>query len=654
MALGDIVQFSGFMEPSDGTTATVSSTKGQPSTWSTPSAGNLLVCMIWSGGGTITPPAGWTQRLLDITNGNLRRYIYEKVSDGSETSLTVTFAVTEGHGMVLYELEGVPVFDKVASARSDSSVTSVASGSTGTLTGATSTALVFSHHWNASNTSFDSSFTVNGHYASGSNPQLYFFGFGSRLVTGTTALNVTSSWTAGSPGSSNLIVYNTTPPAVPIEIDVDTAAETDGAQPIAAHKPILVPVGQATESDAAGAVEPWDTAWFFDTTGLAGGATLNVGRDANNHWHGNVVVPSGNKTVSRIDVSAEEVGTIAGGSKWWVEIWDDASSTPGALIEGGTSTELDPSTFGSGMALRTFYFPSRPQLSSGSRYYFIVKFDHTVSTSNYARLQRNSTGGEHWRIASNGTETQFFDVILMRIQSMSGPLTGIPVEVNVGVATESDDGLGVAAVKTIYVPVGLASESDAAQVLQPVKTIYVPVGQASESSAALEMTPVLDVSPGEVLLGWGSETDAALPIQIRQTMFVPVGQASETDEASGFAVAVVVFVEAQDETDEAFPITAVKTIYVPVGQADEADVAFTVRRSTALTVGQAVEVDEGLPVTMTKAVVMGQAVSFEEALFMWPEVYVPPGPRARRGYGLSGRVVAATGGRRVPARRRRF
>lgn len=273
MALGDIVQFSGYMEPVDGTTATVSSTKGQPSTWSAPSSGNLLVALIWSGGGTITPPSGWTQRLLDITNGNLRRYIYEKVSDGSETSLTVSFSMTEGHGMALYELEGVPVFDKVASARSDSSVTSVASGSTGTLTGATSTALVLSHHWNASNTSFNSSFTVNGHYASGSNPQLYFFGFGSRLVAGTSALNVTSSWTSGSPGSTNLIVYDSTVPSGPVEeeLEVDgTIAPTGIVAPTSSrnrtHTGASTPSGQLSTArltsrrpDTTIANSGWDT-----------------------------------------------------------------------------------------------------------------------------------------------------------------------------------------------------------------------------------------------------------------------------------------------------------------------------------------------------------------------------------------------------------
>lgn len=175
---------------------------------------------------------------------------------------------------------------------------------------------------------------------------------------------------------------------------------------------------------------------FYDTTGLAGGLTTNVGRDADNHWQSVLVVPSGNQRVTQIEISADEVGSIAGGSQWWVEIWDDDSNTPGSVIANGVSSSLDPSAWGSGMALRTFTFPTPPMLTGSSRYYFVIKFSHTVSTSNYARAQRNASGGVRWRIASNGTETSFNDAIICRITSQ---MAGAPSELKVPLVTQVTD-----------------------------------------------------------------------------------------------------------------------------------------------------------------------------------------------------------------------
>lgn len=222
MATGDLVQMSANRQ--SGTSVTVDGSNGQPSTWSSPSSGNLLIAMIWSGGGTITSPSGWTQRYSHTSDSNNKRYIYEKESDGTETGLTVSFSVSENHGLALYEIEGVPVWETGTSGYT-SSGTSVASGSSGTLSGDDGIAIALSHHWASSDTSFDSSFVLDADYDGGNNSRLYYLGAAHLDITATTAINVTSSWTGTSAGTTTLGVW-----IVAADVDLETtiaASSTD-------------------------------------------------------------------------------------------------------------------------------------------------------------------------------------------------------------------------------------------------------------------------------------------------------------------------------------------------------------------------------------------------------------------------------------------
>lgn len=203
-ATGEVQQMSADVD--NATSVSVSTSDGQPNTWSVPASGNLLIAMVWSGGGTITNPSGWTLRYSHTSDSNNKRYIYEKVSDGTETGLTVSFSTTENHGLALYEVYGEPTWDTGTSGYT-SSGTSVASGSSGTLSASEGIAIALSHHWAVSDTSFDSSFTLDADYDGGNNGALYYLGAGHLDLTSTTAINVTSSWTGTSAGTTTLGVW---------------------------------------------------------------------------------------------------------------------------------------------------------------------------------------------------------------------------------------------------------------------------------------------------------------------------------------------------------------------------------------------------------------------------------------------------------------
>ncbi len=206
MAVGDIVQSSGYR--TNATTITVDGSTGQPTVWATPTSGNKLVALIMSGGGTITDPSGWTKR-HDAGSSNLHRYIYDKTSDGTETGLTVTFSASENHALVLYEIEGNVMFDVAVSAE-DTSVTSVDSGSTGTLAASSSIALALGHHWSVSDTAFNNGYVLDGDYDGDANGSLYYTGFASKALSSTASTNTANSWTGSSNGHTTVGVWSIT------------------------------------------------------------------------------------------------------------------------------------------------------------------------------------------------------------------------------------------------------------------------------------------------------------------------------------------------------------------------------------------------------------------------------------------------------------
>ena len=192
MAAGDIVQVVAWADYGEAT-ITVSGSQGEPSTWATPTNGNTLIAIGLTDSGISSAPSGFTQRIGGGTDPYV--YMWDKISGGSETSVACTFSSTYDNCLIVYEIEGTVSFDVAASIVNDTAVTSIASGSSGTLSGSTSLAIVAALTWNyGEDISFDSGYTDDIDYTI-TNEQLPYYASGSKALTGTTATSTTASWT---------------------------------------------------------------------------------------------------------------------------------------------------------------------------------------------------------------------------------------------------------------------------------------------------------------------------------------------------------------------------------------------------------------------------------------------------------------------------
>lgn len=151
----------------------------------------------------------------------------------------------------------------------------------------------------------------------------------------------------------------------------------------------------------------------------------------------------------------------------------------------------------------------------------------------------------------------------------------------VGLATETDSALAIAAAKTRSI--GLATETDTARGLTAAKR--KTIGIATETASAL----ALSVGKQQAI-GRSTETDTALPVSAGAS--TPIGRATETDVA--------------------LSVTARKT--KAVGRATETDTALPVNRSKRRAIGRAVENDLALPLSVAKRLAIGLAAETDSAL----------------------------------------
>lgn len=192
MAAGDIVQAVAWAD--FGTdTITVSSSQGSPSTWATPTSGNTIVVVALTDSGISTAPSGFSQ----VNGGGTGpyAYMYRKTSAGTETTISTVFTGSDDNAMHVYEIEGTCAYDTGPSVANTASATSLASGSSGTLSGSTSIAIVGALAWDyGEDITFDSGYTtdLNDTATSGTTP---YTGSGYKALTGTTATSTTASWT---------------------------------------------------------------------------------------------------------------------------------------------------------------------------------------------------------------------------------------------------------------------------------------------------------------------------------------------------------------------------------------------------------------------------------------------------------------------------
>lgn len=203
MAVGDIVQAVGTVDLGV-TSVAVSGSVGQPSVWATPTSGNTLVALV-HGDEVCTGVTGFTQRYSAGTNEP--RKMYDKTSDGTETTITASFGTAGDALLVVYEIEGDVTFD-VAASDEATAVTEMDSGATATLGATTSVALAFCQHWVSSDTAFDSAFVLDLDYSDGDNGDLYYLGAAHKSISGTTGVSTTGSWTGSADASTMVGVWS--------------------------------------------------------------------------------------------------------------------------------------------------------------------------------------------------------------------------------------------------------------------------------------------------------------------------------------------------------------------------------------------------------------------------------------------------------------
>lgn len=78
----------------------------------TPTAGNTLLLAVREYvAGDATTPSGWTLVTEQLPSGSVRPCVwYSKISDGTETAVTVAFANSQGHGLAVQEWQGSVAF----------------------------------------------------------------------------------------------------------------------------------------------------------------------------------------------------------------------------------------------------------------------------------------------------------------------------------------------------------------------------------------------------------------------------------------------------------------------------------------------------------------------------------------------------------------
>jgi hypothetical protein len=182
-----------------GTTATV--------TIASATANNLLVIAVASNDPSYTLPSGFSSAVLNFnaTEGDILEIIY-KVAAGGETALTTTNWAGNTRHLGAWEYSGVDTstpLDKTATTTRTVSVTSLASGSTGTLSQADEVAIAaWACRADVTGESIDSSFTVenlgNGGFSAIN---------GTLIVSATTALNATASWTTSATAWSAIATF---------------------------------------------------------------------------------------------------------------------------------------------------------------------------------------------------------------------------------------------------------------------------------------------------------------------------------------------------------------------------------------------------------------------------------------------------------------
>jgi len=181
--------------------------------------------------------------------------------------------------------------------------------------------------------------------------------------------------------------------------------------------------------------------------------------------------------IATFKIGLSKVGSPTGTIK--VEIWDDASGSPGTIITNGTSGTIDVSTLvqTTGVIADTkhdtveFTWATPPTLTDTNVYYFVIKhsWEGSESITDYCLIARRGTtsasGWSAWRIYADDSENSFTSVFWCIIQKDGTPTFpqfegygGLAAETNYSVAVPYP--LNVEADDILFVTVGDADDDD--------------------------------------------------------------------------------------------------------------------------------------------------------------------------------------------------
>jgi hypothetical protein len=201
MALGDIIQVAGIQDLGV-TTLSINGTAEDP-VWATPTSGNRLV--VFAGGDNpITDVATGFTLVDDVGAGSPDVEMWHKISDGTESTITVTCASGDLTFHAI-EIEGgldleLSQFNTVAAGTTLSTLT------TGVLTATASVAVVTLIKFESSAPTWDNGYTIERD-GTDTTPSTFYQSTASKALTGTAATETEATWSTSGDGSVILAIY---------------------------------------------------------------------------------------------------------------------------------------------------------------------------------------------------------------------------------------------------------------------------------------------------------------------------------------------------------------------------------------------------------------------------------------------------------------
>jgi len=200
---GSLVQWKGAGASAPG--ATLSATLD-----STPTDGNVLVCMVSSDTTMTAGPSGWTERVAYVSNQGF--YVYTKVASSTGATVTVDPNGDNETAMLVAEFSGVSAYEAISSTAATQSSPGQTSRTTNAVTPAGNAVYMACYGLHGFNTdapaspSYTGSFTGIGSAVSATGSANTRAGVLAAWLSGTGSQNPTASWTNGVTNTAAVVV----------------------------------------------------------------------------------------------------------------------------------------------------------------------------------------------------------------------------------------------------------------------------------------------------------------------------------------------------------------------------------------------------------------------------------------------------------------